>query len=227
MTTRYGLVRVPVASPAYPEGLRRYLGPRAPVALTTLGSVDVLRQRMVALVCSVRCPGSVVTQTYELVRALRDAGVTLIGGFHSPMERECLDLLLRGGQPVIVCPARSIERIRPPADWKAPLANGRLLVLSPFEAGRRRASADLAQSRNELVAALADEVLIAYAEPGGKTEALARTVLGWGKPVLTPDSSYNTALIALGAAAIGADQIARRWPDQEPAAAARPLLAER
>jgi HEPN domain-containing protein len=41
-------------------------------------------------------------------------GVTVVGGFHAPMERECLTILLRGAQPVILCPARNIGmRIRP------------------------------------------------------------------------------------------------------------------
>jgi hypothetical protein len=48
------------------------------------------------------------------------------------MERECLALLLRGTQPVIVCPARSIGRMRIPAAWKEATARGRLLALSPF-----------------------------------------------------------------------------------------------
>ena len=68
---------------------------------------------------------------------------TLIGGFHSPMEKECLDLLLRGSRPIIICPARSIDRMRIPKPWKAPLADGRLLVMSPFLDHRPRAGPDV------------------------------------------------------------------------------------
>jgi predicted AAA+ superfamily ATPase len=46
-----------------------------------------------------------VLRTFAL--ALREAGIPVIGGFHAPMEKECLDLLLRGTQPVVICPARS------------------------------------------------------------------------------------------------------------------------
>jgi hypothetical protein len=38
-----------------------------------------------------------IVQAYDMAVALRDARVALIGGFHSPMEKECLRLLLRGG----------------------------------------------------------------------------------------------------------------------------------
>jgi hypothetical protein len=33
-------------------------------------------------------------KTYDLARDLRDADVPVIGGFHTPMEKECLRLLL-------------------------------------------------------------------------------------------------------------------------------------
>ena len=60
-------------------------------------------------------------------------------------------------------------------------------------------TAELALARNSFVAALADRIFVAHAEVGGKTEAFAREVLGWGKPVLTLDAAENANLIALGA----------------------------
>lgn len=183
----------------YPSALRKYLGDRAPVTLAALGNLDILRQRKLALFCSVKCPGNLILQTYDLARGLRDAGVTVIGGFHSPMEKECLSLLLRGTQPVIICPARSIERMRIPGEWKTPFAEGRLLLLSPFAEKLRRATADLARKRNELVAALADEVFVAHAALGSKTEHFCHDVLSWGKPLLILESNENVHLLSFGA----------------------------
>jgi predicted Rossmann fold nucleotide-binding protein DprA/Smf involved in DNA uptake len=100
---------------------------------------------------------------------LRDAGVAVIGGFHSPMEKECLNLLLRGKQPIVICPARGLQRMRIPPAWKTPLESGRLLILSPFGEEHRRVTADLAAQRNQFVAALADKVFIAHAATGSKT----------------------------------------------------------
>jgi hypothetical protein len=54
--------------------------------------------------------------------------------------------------------------------WRKPLDLGRLLLLSIFPATQRRPDIYLSKKRNELVAALADEVFTAYAEPGGKIE---------------------------------------------------------
>ena len=198
-TAGYGLVRLSAGAPAYPSELRRYLGDHAPEAVSAVGNAAALGNRKLGLFCSVRCPGDLILKTYDLARALRDAGIPVIGGFHSPMEKECLSLLLRGTQPLVICLARSLDGMRIPTEWRTPLARGRLLLLSPFEQGLRRPTAALARTRNEMVAALADDVFIAYAEPGGKTEAFARDVIAWGKPVLTLDSTENVRLIALGA----------------------------
>ena len=92
------------------------------------------------------------------------------------MEKECLRILLRGQQPIIICPARSLENMRLPSEWKKPLAEGPLLILSCFNAAHRRVTADLAARRNELVAALADEVWFAHITPGGQMERLAKKV---------------------------------------------------
>lgn len=193
----------------YPRGIANVLAEGALPRITALGNRDILRQRMVAFFCSVRCPGNVILRTYDLACALRDGGITVVGGFHSPMERECLALLLRGTQPLIVCPARSIERMRLPREWWAPLEQGRLLVLSPFDAMERRVTAETAQRRNAFVAALVDEVLVAYAAPGGKTEQLCREVIGWGKPLWALDSPENAHLLELGAKPVALDAIRR------------------
>jgi predicted Rossmann fold nucleotide-binding protein DprA/Smf involved in DNA uptake len=195
--------------PAYPVAQLKAAGhEKRPVA--TRGDVALLAQhQFIALFCSVRCPGELILKTYDLARALRDAGVPVIGGFHSPMEKECLRLLLRGRQPVVVCPARSIENMRFPSEWRPPLAEGRLLLLSPFSSSQRRPTAELAALRNDFVAALAHGVFVAHATPGGKTEAFARKVLDWGKPVFTFDSGSNAGLISLGAKPLNMAEVTR------------------
>ena len=117
------------------------------------------------------------------------------------MEKECLLLLLRGTQPVIYCPARSLEKLRLLKAHKTAVECDCLLILSPFQNQPRMTSA-LAQKRNQFVAALADAVFIAYASPESKTEALAQQIVKWNKPLLTFESSDNQNLIELGARTI-------------------------
>ena len=163
------------------------------------GNLRLLDEPLTALFCSNRCPGNLILKTYGLARAMRDASVPVIGGFQTPMERECLRLLLRGSQPVVVCPARGIEKMRIPRDWRTALDEDRLLVLSPFPATVRRPTADLAAQRNDLVAAISHRVFIAHAAPGSKTEAFARKLADSGKPLLTLESSANANLVGMGA----------------------------
>lgn len=67
------------------------------------------------------------------------------------MEKECLLLLLRGTQPVIHCPARSLEKMRLLKEHQKAVEGDRLLILSPFLGKQHRATAALAQSRNQFV----------------------------------------------------------------------------
>lgn len=170
------------ADARYPSQLRKRLGDGAPAQLSTLGNLELLRLPTIALFCSVRCPGNAILRSYDQAARWRDAGQCVIGGFHSPVEKECLRILLRGKQPIIICMARALEKIRQPSDWQRALEADRLLILSPFKKRPRRPTVQSARQRNELVAALSDEVLIIHATPGGQIEQISGMVDRWGIP---------------------------------------------
>lgn len=170
-----------------------------PPGIAVKGALDLLNEPLTALFCSNRCPGDLILKTYDLATSMRGSGTPVIGGFQTPMEKECLRLLLRGSQPIVVCPARGIEKMRVPRDWRPALDEGRLLILSPFPPSRRRPTAETAAQRNDLVTSLARQIFIAHAAVGGKTETLARRIADSGKPLLTFDSPANANLLALGA----------------------------
>lgn len=180
----------------------------APQDVRALGSLEPLASPALGLFCSARCPGGATLRALDLARALRDAGIPVVSGFHSPVERECLRLLLRGSQPVIVVAARDLAGMRIPPAWRGPLAEGRLLVLSVVSGGERRATTRAAERRNRFAAALAAASLIAYAAPGSRTEALARWMTG---PIVTVDDASGAGLLALGAAALRPDTLAAWW----------------
>jgi len=166
---------------AWPRLLTARLGDAAPKKLTAQGNLDLLALPKTALFCSAKCPGSVILPTYDQAAKWRDTGRCVISGFHSPVEKECLQILLRGDAPVILCPARAmLERL--PAQWAIAVASGRMLILSAFAATATRITTDLAARRNEIVAALADEVFIAHSTVGGQLENLIRKISVWGIP---------------------------------------------
>lgn len=167
--------------------------------LASIGNLGHLEHPLLALFCSSRCPGKLILDAYDVARALRQAGVAVVGGFHTPVEKDCLDLLLRGKQPVVICPARNIERMRIPRAWKTPLESGRLLVLSPFKKQHRRMTAELAAQRNRFVAALADEILVVHAAAGSKTAENCCEWMGWDRRVFVFDHKDNQLMMERGA----------------------------
>ncbi|MBN1670543.1 MAG: DNA-processing protein DprA [Kiritimatiellae bacterium] len=185
--------------PRYPAPLELYLTENPPPAISAAGNLAILERSMLGLFCSSRCPGTAASLAYDLAQRLRDDGRTVISGFHAPMEKECLKVLLRSPYPVVLCPPRALETMRLPGEWKRPLAEGRLLALSAFEPAVRRATGKEGHQRNLVAAALADELLIAHAADGSKLWKLARETAAWGKPLYTLPGACNAPLLALGA----------------------------
>jgi len=172
------------SSAAWPKSLTTRLGASAPPMLHVVGPAELLTGRKVALFCSARTPGEAILRAHDAARRMRDEGVTLISGFHSPIEKECLKILLRGKQPIIICPGRAIEAMRIPAGCRAAFDAGRVLFLSPFGKQPRRVTKESALRRNEVVAALADEAYVAHIETGGKTDQIVRKLTEWKVPIL-------------------------------------------
>jgi len=128
------------------------------------GPLAILEVPLTAFFCS-REVGSVeILKAYDQATELRHSHPAFIGGFHTPVERDYLKILLKGPAAVVFSPARGLSPtlLRGlPADLQAPLAEaltaGRLFFLSPFGSEIKRASQDTAKTRNEFVKALAGE----------------------------------------------------------------------
>lgn len=176
----------------YPVGLAALSNPPK---LSFIGNVEILQQPLLAVFSSVKCPAGLILKAHDTARELSASGQAVIGGFQSPAEREMLTVLLRGQSPIVICPARGLEGMRILAGWKPGLASGRLLLLSSFPAGLRRATAEQAERRNRLVFALAEKVLIVHAAPGGKLEGLCREM---SAGLFTFPSPHNQNLLLMG-----------------------------
>jgi predicted Rossmann fold nucleotide-binding protein DprA/Smf involved in DNA uptake len=213
-------ITVDSRSPFYPAPLRSKKIQAQFPRISIIGDAEILKRQWLGLFCSVKCPGDLILRTYDLARALRDAGVPVIGGFHTPIEKDCLDLLLRGSQPVVICPARSIDKMRLGVSLKDGVEKGRVLVLSPFEQNVKRPTAETSQRRNRLVGALATTAFVAYAQPGGMVEAMCREMVSKAQTFFTFASRHTQNLATLGATCVEPDRL------QEWAASAGRILDE-
>src|SRR5690606_34719650 len=124
----------------------------APDHLELYGNGALLQEESVALFSSGRTPGRVVVDAFDLARALAVGTGTVIGGFHSALEREVLDYLLRGTACIVLCAARRLQGMRVPARWSSALDQGRLLLMSPFGDRVRRPTGPIAEYRNRVAA---------------------------------------------------------------------------
>jgi predicted Rossmann fold nucleotide-binding protein DprA/Smf involved in DNA uptake len=170
--------------PDYPPALLSAGIFTPPPLIAYIGKLALLKERKTALFCSVKCPGNAIIRTLDYALKIRDEGKILISGFHSPVEKECLNIYLRGNAPVIICPARGLEEMLIKKEWKKAVKAGKMLILSPFAAEERRLKRDLAWKRNLFAAALAEKVAIGYAGKGSGTERLGEAIKSWGKEVI-------------------------------------------
>ena len=188
------VVRISVGESAYPARLSRLMGKRAPTSLTLCGNARLLHQPLLALLVSQRCPGAILLEAFDTVRSIRSGDCSVVGGFHSPMEQQCLESLLLQQVGVVAVLPRPIAGMRMPAEWRGPLDQGRLLVLSPFPEGNRRSTRERAKLRNVTVAALADALFIPYAAEQGSVERCVALALEWGTPVLSVGANAQPLL---------------------------------
>ena len=185
----------------YPAKVKKWFADQPIPPLHTNGNLEILHSKkstITALFSSRNCPGTLLLPTMDMATILRDNDQTVISGFHSPLEQECLQILLRGSQPIIICPARSIHTMRVVASWKQPIKDNRILVLSQFSKEKQRIIETLSRERNQLVAALADEILIIYAPQASKISTLATIAIKHNKKVFALDAPENEHLFQLG-----------------------------
>lgn len=75
------------ADARWPKSLTARLGESAPSTLQAIGPAALLFARKTALFCSARTPGDAILRAHDAARRMREEGVTVISGFHSPIEK--------------------------------------------------------------------------------------------------------------------------------------------
>lgn len=173
MTQQLIIQQLTIENPDYPsDRLAGWFDP-LPV-LTALGNLELLRMPLTALFCSRKCPGDAILKAYDLACELREKKTPVIGGFHTPVEKDMLDILLKGEGPIVICPARGLEGMRISKSWNRALQQKRLLLLSMFDESINRVTKETAHKRNLMVACLVNERFFIHIYTGGETEKLAR-----------------------------------------------------
>jgi predicted Rossmann fold nucleotide-binding protein DprA/Smf involved in DNA uptake len=140
-----------------------------------------------------------ILKAYDTARELRDQGQAIISGFHSPVEKDILSILMRGKQPIILCIARDLKSYRIPKSQKEYIDQSRLLLVSPvFTNHQPRITSQTAEIRNLLIAQISSQVLVIHAEPGGRIDHLCQKWVSEQRNVFALPGKSNQHLFDIG-----------------------------
>ena len=126
-----------------------------------LGNEALLNCEKIGFLASWRVPPEAVMRCLDWATRMRDEGVCVMSGFQSPLEKEVLNILLKGTSPLILVLARRMwDERHIPTLFRKPLAEGRLLVVSPVSQSIRRVDAHSAAQRNRYILDRADRLFL-------------------------------------------------------------------
>ena len=131
------------------------------------GNIEILKLNKTAFLCSRKIPAIIVLKCYDWAIEQREAGNCIISGFHSQIERDVFQYLIKGRQPIIIAMARGIPD-KLPEKLQNPVDDGRILIISPFNKNIKKVTVETAYIRNKLMIDIADKVTVGYADPEGK-----------------------------------------------------------
>lgn len=124
-----------------------------------LGNTSLLDRRKIGYFASSKIVSLSVLPTLDwAAEVAQREDVTIISGFHSKMEREVLDFLLRGKCGIVCVLARSIYK-KIPEKYREAYNAGRVLFVAPFKTSATMTSRHLCQQRNEYAASISDELV--------------------------------------------------------------------
>jgi predicted Rossmann fold nucleotide-binding protein DprA/Smf involved in DNA uptake len=172
--------------------------------LKVIGHASILGKKMTGLLCSQNCPGELILKGFDAVKEIRENQLTVISGFHSPIEKEAFRILQRGTQPIVLCLARNIDTYQIPKPFKPIIADGRMIIIAPiFSKSENRITKETAEIRNRLIFQLSDQVLLIHARPGGNLERTCVKYLPEHNGIYAIPSEKNSHLF---------DQGVLEWP---------------
>lgn len=157
--------------PPHPLGRWDRFSGRPPTHLHATGNFALLDEAATVFLCSTQCPGDKILEAYDWARGQCDEGGTVISGFHTPVERDVLEILARRGANIIWVPGRDLPKTLDFA-FKVPMDEKRLLILSPFPYGKpSRPTKETCSLRNRFVLGWTPRRFIPHVAPGSTLAA--------------------------------------------------------
>ena len=145
------------------------------MSTSLLGNENLLKRNRIGYFASCTIASLSVLSTLDWATEIaKREDVTIVSGFHSKMEREVLDILLRGRCGIICVLARPIYKIIPDK-YRNAYAQNRVLFISHNTANSTMTSRHLCQKRNEYIASISDELVFSSLTPESSLYPLYKT----------------------------------------------------
>jgi len=186
------------SSPNYPVELGNYFAARSP-KLWCIGDQTILKKELLGVVSARMSDPDLAMKASTL---LSDSGASegaFISGWHSPLEKEALHVLLTQPAKIVFCTAKSLTSISPSPEIKDLIARGGALLLTHCGPKAKRISRDASLRRNELVLGLSRTLLVLSAPEDSSSFKLAVRALGTGRRVFVIEHPMNRDLLNSGA----------------------------
>lgn len=124
-----------------------------------LGNKELLKVRKLGFLASRKISSLSILPTLDWATEVsKREDNAIVSGFHSKMERDVLEILLKGQCGIIVVLARGMYR-KLPIQYKETMSQNRLLIISNEKDNVKRVSEQTAHKRNEFVREIADEMM--------------------------------------------------------------------
>ena len=124
-----------------------------------LGNKELLRVRKLGFLASRKISSLSILPTLDWATEIsKREDYAIVSGFHSKMERNVLEILLKGQCGIIIVLARGMYR-KLPIQYEEAMSQNRLLIISNEKDNVKRVSEQTAHKRNEYIREIADEMM--------------------------------------------------------------------
>jgi len=195
---RHEITEISNSSPTYPNELRKYFTAKSP-KLWCIGDQTILKKELLGVVSARRNEPNLGMKASMLLSESGSLECAFIGGWHSPLEKEALHVLLTKPAKIVVCAAKGLTSFSPSLEIKELVARGRALLLTHCSPRAKRISRKASLRCNELVIGLSRALLVLSAPQDSASFKLAVRALGFGRGVFAIEHPVNRDLLTLGA----------------------------
>lgn len=211
--SRQGLWVVSRGEEAYPRRLKKRLREAAPALLFGAGEQGLMDTVGLGMVGSRDADDRALDFTRQIGRQCSVEGITVVSGGARGVDQESMSAALEAGGTVIAVLAEGIARPAVSKQYRSHIADGRLVLVSPYHPGARWTTGN-AMGRNKHVYALSDWTLVVSSGTDGGTWAGAVEDLknGWAPLVVRLDAHVpegNKKLVEKGAVPLRPESLSR------------------